>query len=103
MPWGKEVEFLCPENRLGKLDVLETARHGGETSKAIHAMAPRVVAVADNGARKGAGPAAVKAFQASPGFEDLWLLHFNIPGGREGNPRSHSSPTSTRKGTRGCT
>ena len=85
MPWGKEVEFLCPENRLGKLDVLETARHGGEPSKAIYAMAPRV-AVADNGARKGAGPASLKAFQASPGFEDLWLLHFNIPGGKEGNP-----------------
>jgi competence protein ComEC len=85
MPWGKEVEFLCPENRMGKLDVLETARHGGEPSKAIYAMAPRV-AIADNGARKGAGPAAVKAFQASPGFEDLWLLHFNVPGGKEGNP-----------------
>ena len=48
-------------------------------------MAPRV-AVADNGARKGAGPAAFKAFTSTPGLEDLWLLHFNVPGGTEGNP-----------------
>ena len=42
-------------------------------------MAPRI-AVLDNGARKGGGPATLKAFKASPGFEDLWQLHKNVMG-----------------------
>lgn len=85
MPWNKEVELLCPENKVGRIDVYEAPGHGREPSKAVYAMAPRV-AVADNGARKGAGPAALKAFRSVPGLEDVWLLHFNVPGGAEGNP-----------------
>jgi competence protein ComEC len=85
MPWNQEVELLCPANKVGMIDVYQTPAHGREPSKAVYAMAPRV-AVADNGARKGAGPATVKAFRAMPGFEDLWLLHFNVPGGADGNP-----------------
>ena len=40
----------------------------------------------DNGARKGGGLAALKAFQGSPGLLALYQLHFNIPGGDDGNP-----------------
>ena len=85
MPWNQEVELLCPANKVGRIDVYQTPGHGREPSKAVSALAPRV-AVADNGARKGAGPAAWKGFQSMPGLEDLWLLHFNVPGGAEGNP-----------------
>ena len=85
MPWNKEVELLCPENKVGRIDVYQTPGHGREPSKAVYAMAPRV-AVADNGARKGAGPAALQAFRSIPGLDDLWLLHFNVPGGEDGNP-----------------
>jgi competence protein ComEC len=85
MPWNQEVELLCPENKVGRIDVYQTPGHGREPSKAVYAIAPRV-AVADNGARKGAGPAALKGFRSVPGLEDLWLLHFNVPGGAEGNP-----------------
>jgi competence protein ComEC len=85
MPVTKEVELLCPENKVGKIDVYQTAAHGREPSKAIYALAPRV-AVADNGARKGATAAAVKAFRSVPGLEDLWLLHFNVASGPDGNP-----------------
>ena len=28
----------------------------------------------------------MKGYHALKGFEDLWQLHFNIPGGVEGNP-----------------
>jgi hypothetical protein len=48
-------------------------------------MAPRVV-VYDNGARKGGGPVPLKAFRGSPGLEDVWQLHKNVPGGADGNP-----------------
>jgi competence protein ComEC len=85
MPWNKEVELLCPDNKVGRIDVYQTPAHGREPSKAVYAMTPRV-AVADNGARKGAAAAAVKAFQAMPGLENLWLLHMNVASGAEGNP-----------------
>jgi len=85
MPWNKEVELLCPDNKVGRIDVYQTPAHGREPSKAVSALAPRV-AVADNGARKGAAAAAVKAFQAMPGLENLWLLHMNVASGAEGNP-----------------
>jgi competence protein ComEC len=85
MPWNKELELLCPENRVGRIDVYQAPGHGREPSPALRAVAPRI-AVAPNGARKGAGAAAAKAFRDLPGFEDLWLLHFNVPGGADGNP-----------------
>src|SRR4051812_48212529 len=85
MPWNKELELLCPENRVGRIDVYQAAGHGREPSPAIRSLAPRI-AIAPNGARKGAGAATVKAFRDMPGFEDLYLLHFNVPGGAEGNP-----------------
>ena len=84
--FNRQFELLCPDNRLGKIDVLETPGHGGAPPmKAWNAAAVRV-AIADNGARKGGGAATLKGYQALTGFEDLWLLHFNVPGGADGNP-----------------
>lgn len=85
LPWNQEVQLLCPSNRVGTIDVYQSARHGGEPSPGVYGMAPRVV-VHDNGARKGGGPVALKAFRGSPGIEDIWQLHKNIPGGADGNP-----------------
>jgi beta-lactamase superfamily II metal-dependent hydrolase len=85
LPWNQEILLLCPTNRVGVIDVYEAAGHGREPTPATYAMAPRI-AVLDNGARKGGGAATLKAFRASPGFEDLWQLHKNIMGGSDGNP-----------------
>ena len=100
MPWNKELELLCPGNRVGKIDVYQAAGHGREPSNAIRALAPRI-AVAPNGARKGAGGATVKAFGAMPGFEDLWLLHLNVPGGADGNPPAEFIANLDEPGTSG--
>jgi competence protein ComEC len=86
MPFNNELDMLCPNNKVGQIDVYQ-AGHGGERSRAVAAMAPRI-AVGPNGARKGAGPAAVNAYRSLPGFEDFWLMHFNVPAGQEGNPPS---------------
>jgi competence protein ComEC len=84
--FNRQFEVLCPGNRLGRVDVLETPGHGGAAPmKAWNAAGVRV-AVADNGARKGGGAAVLKGYQGLMGFEDLWQLHFNIPGGADGNP-----------------
>ncbi len=84
LTWNKELALLCPENRIGKVDLYLTSHHGGETSKAIYAMAPRV-AIMNNGARKGGDPKGWKTVKASPGLEDLWQLHFAVAGGQDAN------------------
>lgn len=81
---NKETALLCPENRVGKLDLFLTDHHGGQTSEAIHALAPRV-AIMNNGPRKGADPKGWKTVKASPGLEDLWQLHYAAANGEAAN------------------
>ncbi|MBV8844620.1 MAG: MBL fold metallo-hydrolase [Bryobacterales bacterium] len=82
--WNKELALLCPENRVGKLDLFLSTHHGGESPKAIWALAPRV-AIMNNGPRKGGDAAGWRTLTSSPGLEDLWQLHFAIAGGKETN------------------
>ena len=84
LTWNKELALLCPENRVGKIDLYLTTHHGAESPKAIYAMAPRV-AIMNNGARKGGAPEGWKMVKSSPGIEDLWQLHFAVAGGKEAN------------------
>jgi len=84
LTWNKELALLCPENKVGKIDLYLTTHHGGESPKAIWGMTPRV-AVMNNGASKGGDPAGWKNVMASPGLEDLWQLHFALAGGKETN------------------
>jgi len=83
--WNEELALLCPENRVGKLDLLLTPHHGTHVSPAAdYAMAPRVV-IMNNGATKGGNPDAYKMWEAMKGLEDLWELHFAMAGGKDGN------------------
>jgi competence protein ComEC len=82
LTWNKQLALLCPENRAGKVDVLETPQHGAESPPAIYGLAPRVV-VMNNGARD--GPKGWKKVNGSPGLEDLWQLHFGEAGGQDAN------------------
>jgi len=84
LTWNKELALLCPENRVGKVDLFLTDHHGGETSPAIRGVAPRVV-IMNNGARKGGDPKGWKTVRETPGLEDLWQLHFAIAGGTDAN------------------
>lgn len=81
----KEFELVCPTNRIGAVDVLLGLHHGQDTSNSapfVHAVQPRV-AVMNNGTRKGGLPAVMKVLYASPGFEDLWQMHFSLLSGQE--------------------
>jgi beta-lactamase superfamily II metal-dependent hydrolase len=82
--WNKELALLCPQNRVGKLDLFLTTHHGGESPKAIWGLMPRV-AIMNNGPRKGGDPAGWKTVSATPGLEDLWQLHFAVAGGKDAN------------------
>jgi competence protein ComEC len=83
----KELELVCPENRVGTVDLYLTTHHGLAASNAqeiVHALHPRV-AIMNNGAKKGGSPEAWKIIKASPGLEDLWQIHFSIAGKAENN------------------
>jgi competence protein ComEC len=83
--WNEELALLCPENRVGKLDLLLAPHHGTHVSpKSDYAMAPRVI-IMNNGAKKGGNPEAYRMWEGMKGLEDLWQLHFALAGGKDGN------------------
>ncbi|HTM37401.1 MAG TPA: MBL fold metallo-hydrolase [Terriglobales bacterium] len=74
----KEMELMCPVNKLGKLDIYVVSHHGSEqsgSSALVHGIAPRV-AIMDNGARKGGSSGSSQVIKKSPHIEDLWQLHY---------------------------
>src|SRR6202521_1447657 len=82
---NKEFELMCPNNRLGTVDVLLGLHHGVASSNSevmVHALHPRV-AIMNNGTRKGGEPDVMKTVHSSPGLEDLWQLHFSTLSGQE--------------------
>ena len=81
----KEYELVCPANRIGTVDVMLGLHHGQDTSNSqpfVHALQPRV-AIMNNGTRKGGWPEVMKTLYTSPGFEDLWQMHFSVLSGQE--------------------
>ena len=80
LTWNKEHDLACPNNLIGAIDVYVVSHHGQDISSLpmlVHAMHPRV-AVMDNGAKKGAAVATFETLKSSPGFEDLWQLHYAV-------------------------
>ncbi len=87
LTWNKELELVCPDNKLGHASILVISHHGMALSNSpalVHALAPRV-AIFDNGSKKGAAPSAWDVVKSSPGLEDIWQLHFADAGGSEHN------------------
>jgi competence protein ComEC len=82
---NKEFDLMCPNNRLGSVDVLLGLHHGQGSSNSevlVHALHPRV-AIMNNGTRKGGEPDVMKTVHSSPGLEDLWQVHFSSLSGQE--------------------
>jgi competence protein ComEC len=80
---NRQFDLMCPNNRLGTVDLLIAARHGNVNAELLaHALRPRV-AITNNGTRKGGQPEAMKIFYSSPGLEDIWQMHFSLLSGQE--------------------
>ena len=91
LDWQKEVELVCPVNRIGKVSIWQAGRHGaldGAGAPAFLAsIGPRVVIV-NNGPRKGLGGASPGAQKAAsihydrlakiPGVEGIWQGHRSL-------------------------
>lgn len=82
---NKEFELMCPNNRIGTVDVLLGLHHGQASSNSevlVHAVHPRV-AIMNDGTRKGGEPEVMRTVHSSLGLEDLWQLHFSLLSGQE--------------------
>jgi len=84
LTYNKQLQLLCPQNKIGKIDLYLGTHHTGETLSPIGALNSRV-SIMNNGARKGGNPADWKIIKATPGLEDIWQLHFAVAGGTETN------------------
>ena len=85
--WDKEHDLVCPVNKVGTADLYMTTHHGTATSgspQIVHALRPRV-AIMNNGEDKGGSIQAWTTIENSPGFEDLWQLHYSTEGGADHN------------------
>jgi beta-lactamase superfamily II metal-dependent hydrolase len=87
LTWDKERDLMCPDNRLGKVDLLVVSHHGWYQSSspalvdAIHSR----VAVMDNGEKKGGSVPVLDTVRHAPGIEALWQLHYSDEGGAAHN------------------
>jgi beta-lactamase superfamily II metal-dependent hydrolase len=87
LTWDKEMQLMCPDNKLGHVDVLVVSHHGWYQSSspalidAIHAQ----VAIMDNGEKKGGSTPTLKTIEKAPGLETLWQLHYSDEGGAQYN------------------
>jgi competence protein ComEC len=90
LTWDKERDLMCPDNRLGKIDVLVVSHHGWYQSSSpalVDAIHPRV-AIMDNGAKKGGSIPVLDTIRHAPGIEALWQLHYSDEGGT-----AHNTPS----------
>jgi competence protein ComEC len=87
LTWDKELELVCPVNKLGAVDIFIVSHHGWLQSNSpalLAAISPRI-AIMDNGPDKGGSPSSWDTIRNSPKLEDLWQLHFSNEGGATHN------------------
>ena len=85
LTWNKEFDLMCPNNRIGTVDLFVVSHHGQAISNSevlVHPIEPRV-AILNNGLRKGGQPDAMKILHTAPRLEDLWQLHVSQLSGQE--------------------
>jgi competence protein ComEC len=87
LTWDKEMQLMCPLNKLGKVDIYIVSHHGWAQSSSpalAHGIDPRV-AIMDNGGKKGGTPSTWDIINKAPHLEDLWQLHYAEEGGAAHN------------------
>jgi competence protein ComEC len=100
LDWEKEMELVCPVNKLGQVTVYQTSRHGSfddaGSPALLGAIRPKVV-VMNNGPRKGMGQvdpvksanppgksvapyegSAYLRLASTPGVEGVWQSHLSL-------------------------
>jgi len=83
LTWNMEKELVCPNDKVGPVDLLIVSHHGSNLSSSpalLQALEPRV-AVMDNGANKGGDAETYETVSHSPRLKRLWQLHFGEKAG----------------------
>ena len=81
--WNQEHPLMCPDNKIGAVDLYLVSHHGSETSGSealVRAIEPRV-AIVNNGPRKGGAVQTFEILRETGSLEHLWQNHYSIPGG----------------------
>jgi beta-lactamase superfamily II metal-dependent hydrolase len=87
LTWDKEMQLMCPNNKLGHVDIYIVSHHGWYQSSSpalVDAIHPRV-AIMNNGAKKGGSIPTLETILKAPGLETLWQLHYSDEGGSAHN------------------
>lgn len=87
LTWNIESKLVCPQDMIGEIVLYQVAHHGMNISNnpALLRTIKPMVAIMNNGPRKGGHPDTVKALRASPKLVDLWQVHRNVTSGPEDN------------------
>jgi beta-lactamase superfamily II metal-dependent hydrolase len=88
LTWNLEHRLVCPENKIGAVDVYQVTHHGWDPSNhpaLVSAIAP-TVAVINNGPKKGGTVKVFRTLKATPSIRDIWQLHRNVETTAADNP-----------------
>jgi beta-lactamase superfamily II metal-dependent hydrolase len=88
LTWDKEMDLMCPNNRIGRVDLLIVSHHGWFHSSSpalVDATAPQV-AIMDNGDTKGGSKPTVETIRKIPGLEAEYQLHYSEEAGPDNPP-----------------
>ena len=97
--WNQEFDLMCPNNRIGAVDLFIASRHGQPSSNSealVHAVRPRVT-IMNNGSRKGGQPAAMNMLLNSPASRISGRFISRCSAARSTPCLECSSPTSRRR------
>jgi len=110
LDWSRELELVCPVNKLGTVNLYTINRHGGLDDSGspalLGAIRPQVIVV-NNGPRKGLGvhdnrvkpiadaaaalyePNSYLRLTKTPGVQDVWQLHLSMA---DSDPTHNAAP-----------
>lgn len=80
LTWNTEAALVCPRNRVGTVDLLQSNHHGVDISNnpvLVSALDP-TVAVVNNGARKGGESGTLATLKKLPNLQGLYQVHRNV-------------------------
>lgn len=79
LTWNLEAKLVCPQNRVGQVDVYQASHHGMDASNhplLIRALEPRV-AIINNGVTKGCDVGCFTTLKETPSIEAIYQVHRN--------------------------
>ena len=85
-----ECKLMAPNNMIGTVDLFMVSHHGFAKSNSkllVHAIQPKA-AIMNNSGRKGGEAVVLDILKTSPGFQDLWEMHYATASGDKNAPEN---------------